>query len=154
MTGSQLIVNGAPRSCEAAPDTPLLWVLRDELGVTSVKFGCGEGLCGACTVHLDGEPVRSCTLTLADAAGRSVTTVEGLAASGHPLVAAWVAEQTSQCGYCQPGQIMTAAALLARNPHPSDEQIVTAMSDNLCRCGTYNRIRRAVRRAADAKAQR
>jgi aerobic-type carbon monoxide dehydrogenase small subunit (CoxS/CutS family) len=149
-----LTVNDERRTSEAPPDTPLLWVLRDDLGVTSVKFGCGEGLCGACTVHLDDDPVRSCTVTLQDAAGRRVTTVEGLAAKGHPLVAAWVAEQTSQCGYCQPGQIMTAAALLARNPHPSDDQIVAALADNLCRCGTYQRIRRAVRRAADGQVRR
>ena len=154
MAAEILNVNGESKTCAAAPDTPLLWVLRDELGLTSVKYGCGESLCGACTVHLDGEPVRSCSVTLREVAGRRVTTLEGLAATGHPLVAAWVAEQTPQCGYCQPGQIMTAAALLARNPHPDDNEIVAALEGNLCRCGTYGRIRRAVRRAADGEGRR
>jgi isoquinoline 1-oxidoreductase subunit alpha len=149
-----LVVDGAPRTCDAPPETPLLWALRDTLGLTAVKYGCGEGLCGACTVHLDGEPVRACSVTLAEAAGRRVGTLAGLAAAGHPLVAAWVAQEVSQCGYCQPGQIMTAAALLARNPHPTEDEIVAAMADNLCRCGTYLRIRRAVRAAAGEGAAR
>ena len=154
MASFTLIVNGSPRTCEAAPAAPLLWVLRDTLGLTSVKFGCGEGLCGACTVHLDGEAVRSCATTVQEAAGRRLTTLEGLAAAGHPLIAAWIAEETSQCGYCQPGQIMTAAALLARNARPTDDEVVATMAGNLCRCGTYLRIRRAVRRAAEEVTRR
>jgi aerobic-type carbon monoxide dehydrogenase small subunit (CoxS/CutS family) len=144
-----LVVNGKKRSVEAPPDTPLLWVLRDELGLTGTKFGCGESLCGACTVHLDGKAVRSCQTPVSEAAGHAVTTIEGLAAKGdHPLQKAWIAEQVPQCGYCQSGQIMAAAALLARVPRPSDADIDAAMSGILCRCGTYNRIRRAIRRAA------
>ena len=142
-----LNVNDASLACHSPPDTPLLWVLRDELGLLSVKYGCGEGLCGACTVQVDGQPVRSCTLTLADVAGSRITTIEGLAAAGHPLVEAWVADQVPQCGYCQPGQLLTAAALVARVPRPTDDEITAAMADNLCRCGTYERIRRAIRRA-------
>jgi len=149
-----LIVNGEPRAFDGDPDTPLLWVLRDALGLTATKYGCGEGLCGACTVHLDGEATRACAVTIAEAHGRRVTTLEGLAAAGHPLVAAWVAESTSQCGYCQPGQIMAAAALLARAPRPTDDEIVAALAGNLCRCGTYLRIRRAVRRVATGEAAR
>jgi aerobic-type carbon monoxide dehydrogenase small subunit (CoxS/CutS family) len=148
MPAFTLLVNTVSHRVEVAGDTPLLWVLRDTLGLTGTKYGCGEGLCGACTVLLDGEPVRSCGTTAAQAAGRSITTIEGLASRGHPLFAAWTAEEVSQCGYCQPGQILTAAALLARTPHPTDEQITAAMADNLCRCGTYQRIRRAIRRAA------
>lgn len=142
-------VNGREQALEIAPQTPLLWVLRDHLGLRGTKYGCGLGLCGACTVHLDGEAVRSCVTTLAEAAGRQVRTIEGLAEKGdHPLQQAWLAEEVSQCGYCQPGQIMGAAALLARSPSPSDAEIDRELSGHLCRCGTYPRIRRAVRRAA------
>jgi isoquinoline 1-oxidoreductase alpha subunit len=150
-----LHVNGAARQVTADPDMPLLWVLRDLLGLTGTKYGCGMMVCGACTVHLDGEAVRSCRLPVGSLAGRAVTTIEGLATAGaagppalHPVQRAWVAEQVPQCGYCQSGQIMAAAALLARNPAPSDEQITAAMDGNLCRCGTYLRIRRAIHRAA------
>ena len=128
---------------------PLLWVLREQLGLTGTKYGCGVMLCGACTVHLDGQAVRSCQLPVASIDGRQVTTIEGLSADGsHPLQQAWIAEQVPQCGYCQSGQIMSAAALLTRTPAPSDDQITEAMDGNLCRCGTYLRIRRAIRRAS------
>ncbi len=132
------------------PDTaPLLWVLRDHLRLTGTKFGCGKGLCGACTVHLDGQPVRSCQVSLASVHDRQVTTVEGLARDGdHAVIRAWEEMSVPQCGYCQSGQIMSAAALLARNPKPTDAEIVEAMNGNLCRCGTYLRIRRAIRSAA------
>jgi aerobic-type carbon monoxide dehydrogenase small subunit (CoxS/CutS family) len=144
-----LKVNGQGREVTAAPDTPLLWVLRDELGMTGTKFGCGEQLCGACTVHLDGKPVRSCGTPLSAALGHQVTTIEGLSATvNHPLQRAWIAEQVPQCGWCQSGQLMSAAALLARKPHPTDADIDTAMSGNICRCGTYHRIRQAIHRAA------
>jgi aerobic-type carbon monoxide dehydrogenase small subunit (CoxS/CutS family) len=144
-----LQVNGRVLAVEVAPETPLLWVLRDTLGLTGTKFGCGIAQCGACTVLLDGEAVRSCALSVKDAAKRRITTIEGLAARGdHPLQKAWVAEEVPQCGYCQSGQILAAAALLAKKPHPSDADIDDAMSGNLCRCGTYNRIRRAIHRAA------
>jgi aerobic-type carbon monoxide dehydrogenase small subunit (CoxS/CutS family) len=129
--------------------TPLLWVLRDELGLTGAKYGCGIGLCGACTVHLDGAAIRSCVLAVEDAASGQITTIEGLSADGsHPVQRAWIEEDVPQCGYCQPGQIMTAAALLGGNPQPDDSEISAAMSGVLCRCGTYSRIRAAVRRAA------
>lgn len=142
-------LNGELRQLDLDPDTPLLWVLRDHLGLTGTKYGCGEGECGACTVHLDGAPVKSCSTPLSAAAGRSVTTIEGLSPDGrHPLQLAWIVEDVPQCGYCQPGQIMTAAALIAETPRPSDAQIEAAMSGVLCRCGTYNRIRRAIHRAA------
>jgi isoquinoline 1-oxidoreductase alpha subunit len=145
-----LKVNGKEYTVDVDPDTPLLWVLRDTLGLTGTKFSCGVGLCGACVVHLDGAPVRSCVTPVSEVAGRSITTIEGLSPDGsHPLQRAWIAEDVPQCGYCQPGQIMTAAALLAENPHPSDEDIDAAMSGNLCRCGTYQRIRRAIHRAAE-----
>jgi len=144
-----LIVNGRRRSVTVAADTPLLWVIRDNLGLPGTKFGCGMALCGACTVYLDGQPVRSCSLPIAAAAGKRVTTIEGLSPEGgHAVQRAWVEEDVPQCGYCQPGQIMSAAALLASNPHPSDAEIDAAMSGNLCRCGTYNRVRRAIHRAA------
>jgi len=144
-----LVVNGKEAHADVSPDTPLLWVLRDMLGLTGTKFGCGMAQCGACTVHLDGNPVRSCSTPVAAATGRRVTTIEGLSPTGeHPLQKAWIAEQTMQCGYCQPGQIMQAAALLAKNKKPTREQIVAHMSGNLCRCGTYNRIIAAVERAA------
>ena len=149
MARLSLVVNGTPRSVEVGPDTPLLWVLRDTLGLTGTKFGCGEGLCGACTVHLDGEPVRSCQTSAQQAAGRRVTTIEGLSTGAeHPLQRAWLEEEVVQCGYCQSGQLMAAAALVARTPHPSDAEIAAAMQGILCRCGTYNRIRRAIRRVA------
>jgi len=143
------IVNGRRRSVDVSPDTPLLWVLRDTLGLTGTKFGCGMALCGACTVHLDGEPVRSCVTPVSAAAGNTVTTIEGLSAKAlHPVQTAWIAEDVPQCGYCQSGQIMTAAALLAKRPAPTDAEIAEAMSGILCRCGTYQRIRKAIHRAA------
>jgi len=139
-----------PASCDADPQTPLLWVLREDLALTGTKFGCGKGLCGACTVHLDGTPVRSCTLPVALVTGKAVTTIEGLGQQGiHPLQQAWIEANAPQCGYCQSGQIMSAAALLATNPQPSDADIDGAMSGNICRCGTYPRIRRAIHRAAE-----
>jgi len=144
-----LIVNGKPQSLDVHPDTPLLWVLRETLGLTGTKFGCGISQCGACTVHVDGRPVRSCTTPVSQVAGKKVTTIEGLSAnSSHPLQQAWIAEQVPQCGYCQSGQIMAAAALLAAKRRPSDQDIDTAMSSHICRCGTYQRIRRAIHRAA------
>jgi isoquinoline 1-oxidoreductase alpha subunit len=149
MASITLTVNGQEHTVDVRPDTPLLWVLRDTLGLTGTKYSCGMGLCGSCTVHVDGEPSRSCTLPVSEVAGRPITTVEGLSPDGsHPLQHAWLAENVSQCGYCQPGQIMAAAALLSKNPQPTDEEIVAAMAGNLCRCGTYLRIRRAIHRAA------
>ncbi|NUM73122.1 (2Fe-2S)-binding protein [candidate division KSB1 bacterium] len=149
MSLSTLIINGKKHTLEASADTPLLWVLRDTLGLTGTKFGCGRGICGSCTVHLNGEAVRSCVTTLDEAKGKKITTIEGLAVEPeHRLLAAWIAEEVSQCGYCQPGQIMQAAALLAQNPHPSDADLDTVMPTVLCRCGTYLRIRRAIHRAA------
>jgi len=146
---SMLNVNGSVREFDAEPDTPLLWVLREQLKLTGTKYGCGVAQCGACTVHLDGQAVRSCQTTVAQAAGKKITTIEGLHPTGqHPLQVAWIAEQVPQCGYCQSGQIMSAAALLARNSNPSDQDIVTAMSGNICRCATYPRIKRAIKRAA------
>jgi isoquinoline 1-oxidoreductase alpha subunit len=146
-------VNGAPHDVQADDDTPLLWVLRDHLGLTGSKFGCGVGLCGACTVHVDGAPVRSCVMPLEACAGRAVTTIEGLGAAGepHPLQAAWVVHQVPQCGYCQSGMIMAAAALLASNPAPTDDDVTAAIT-NICRCGTYPRVRRAIRAVADTPA--
>ncbi|MEY4376738.1 MAG: hypothetical protein RJB26_1288 [Pseudomonadota bacterium] len=146
----KLNVNGQTVDTDATPDTPLLWVLRDHLGMTGTKFGCGAALCGACTVHLDGEPVRSCQLPLEAVAGRKVTTIEGVSPDrSHPVQQAWMELDVPQCGYCQSGQIMSATALLARNPSPSDADIDAAMSGNLCRCGTYPRIRSAIHRAAE-----
>jgi isoquinoline 1-oxidoreductase alpha subunit len=143
-------VNGEEHTVDVDPGTPLLWVLRDTLGLTGTKYSCGQGLCGACTVHLDGEATRSCTIPVSEVAGRQITTIEGLSPGGsHPLQQAWIAEQVVQCGYCQPGQIMTAAALLTRNPNPSDDDINAAMSGNYCRCGTYQRIRRAIHRVVE-----
>jgi isoquinoline 1-oxidoreductase subunit alpha len=134
---------------EVSDDVPLLWVIREHLKLTGTKFGCGRGFCGACTVHLNGRAVRSCLMPLQAVDGQQVTTIEGLAPnSDHPLQLAWVAEQVPQCGYCQPGQIMQAASLLAQTPHPSDDQIIAAMDGNLCRCGTYQRIKRAIKRAS------
>jgi isoquinoline 1-oxidoreductase subunit alpha len=143
-------VNGATRTVEADGDMPLLWALRDLLDLTGTKYGCGIGMCGACTVHLDGAAVRSCQTSLADVRGRKITTIEGLGHQGslHVVQKAWIAEQAPQCGYCQSGQIMSAAALLAANPHPTDAQIDDAMAGNICRCGTYFRIRKAIHRAA------
>ncbi len=151
MAQMTLRVNGRDSSVNVAPETPLLWVLRDTLQLTGTKFGCGAGLCGACTVHLDGQATRSCATPVSQAAGKNITTIEGLSANGlhlHPLQQAWIAEQVPQCGYCQSGQIMAAAALLARVSRPSDDEITQAMNGNLCRCGTYDRIRRAIHRAA------
>ncbi len=142
-------VNGVEHSLDIDPETPLLWVLRDVLGLTGTKFGCGEALCGTCTVHLDGKAIRSCVTPVRRADGRAVTTIEGLAPGGrHPLQLAWLELRVPQCGYCQAGQIMTAAALLAARPKPSDADIDASMAGNLCRCGTYPRIRAAIRRAA------
>ena len=144
-----LEVNGKKYDVDASPDMPLLWVIRENIGLTGTKFGCGLGQCGACTVHVDGAAVRSCTTAASAAAGKRIITIEGLSAtSAHPLQVAWVAEQVPQCGYCQSGQIMSAAALLARTPKPTDAQIDTAMAGNICRCGTYQRIRKAIHRAA------
>ncbi|WP_028356812.1 (2Fe-2S)-binding protein [Bordetella petrii] len=146
---ASLTINGRELDVQAAPDTALLWILREHLGLVGTKFGCGAGLCGACTVHLDGAAVFACLTPLESALGRSVTTIEGLSPNGdHPLQKAWIAEQVPQCGYCQSGQIMRAAALLQARPQPSREEIVDAMAANLCRCGTYQRIVRAVERAA------
>ncbi len=142
-------VNGAEQKLDVDPDMPLLWVLRDVLGLTGTKYGCGEALCGACVVHLDGETVRACVTPVRRAAGGSVTTIEGLSPGGdHPLQRAWVELGVPQCGFCQAGQIMSAAALLAKNRRPTDEDIDRSLAGNLCRCGTYTRIRAAVRRAA------
>ncbi|HTK91728.1 MAG TPA: (2Fe-2S)-binding protein [Verrucomicrobiae bacterium] len=144
-----LSVNGKTYQVNAAPDTPLLWVIREHLQLTGTKFGCGVAQCGACTVHIDGSPTRSCQVPLSAAAGKKITTIEGLHPQGqHPLQVAWIAEQVPQCGYCQSGQIMQAAALLARNPNPTDEEIVSHMSGNICRCATYLRIKRAIKRAS------
>ena len=144
-----LNINGRSHSIDVANDTPLLWVIREHLQMTGTKFGCGAGLCGACTVHLDGEATRSCQTAVADAVGKRITTIEGLSAKGdHPLQKAWIAEQVPQCGYCQSGQIMQAASLLEKNNDPTKAEIVEHMNGNLCRCMTYHRIQRAVLRAA------
>lgn len=150
----QLRINDQLIDVADAPDRPLLGVLRDELGMTGTRFGCGAGQCGACTIHLDGEAVRSCQTQLSTIGGRAITTIEGLADARnlHPVQQAFIDEQVPQCGYCMSGQIMSAAALLASTPSPSDEQIIEAMRGNLCRCGTYVRIKRAIRRAANQKA--
>ena len=144
----RLEVNGKGYEADVDPATPLLWVLRDHLGLTGTKFGCGIGACGSCTVHLDGKAVRSCQTAAGSAAGKKITTIEGLAEHGHPLIKAWIKEQVPQCGYCQPGQLMQAAALLAEDPMPSDERIASAMDGNLCRCGTYPRIKLAIKAAS------
>lgn len=151
-----LTVNGERRTVDVAPDTPLLWVLRDTLALVGTKFGCGQALCGACTVHVAGVARRACTLPVSEVGARPVTTIEGLSADGgHPLQRAWMQTDVPQCGWCQAGQIMSAAALLATTPDPSDDQIGQALQGNLCRCGTYLRIRQAVRLAADlARADR
>ena len=146
---TKFVVNGKEVNSDQPADTPLLWVIREELGLTGTKFGCGIAQCGACTVHVNGNPVRSCSTPVSAAAGKKVTTIEGLSPSGeHPLQKAWVAKQVPQCGYCQSGQIMQAAALLAKNKSPSREQIVQHMNGNICRCGTYNRIVAAIQQAA------
>lgn len=143
-------LNGRPRSVDVAGDTPLLWVLRDTLKMTGTKLGCGIAQCGACTVHMNGAPVRSCQMPIAAVSGAEITTIEGLTEAGpHPVQEAWIEEQVPQCGYCQSGQIMSAAALLAANPRPSDAEIDAFMAGNVCRCGAYNAIRRAIHRAAD-----
>jgi aerobic-type carbon monoxide dehydrogenase small subunit (CoxS/CutS family) len=144
-----LLVNGNSKTVDVSPDTPLLWVLRDSLQMTGTKYGCGAGLCGACSVHMDGALTRSCITQVSEAAGKKITTIEGLGGNSlHPLQKAWMAEDVPQCGYCQSGQIMAAAALLAKTPHPSDAEITEFMSGNICRCGTYDRIRKAIHRAA------
>ncbi|MGN5354231.1 (2Fe-2S)-binding protein [Ralstonia sp. L16] len=150
---TEIMVNGAPHALDDADaDMPLLWVLRDRLKLTGTKFGCGGGFCGACTVHLDGAPIRACITPASAAAGHSVTTIEGLSKDGtHPLQRAWVAEDVPQCGYCQSGQIMSAAALLAAGTPVDDEAITHAMAGNICRCGTYGRIHQAIKRAADER---
>ena len=148
----KLLVNGREREVDAPPDMPLLWVLRDVLGYTGTKFGCGMAQCGACTVHLDGKAVRACSTPVAAVGSRAVTTIEGLSSDGsHPVQRAWAEVDVVQCGYCQPGQIMTAAALLTTNPKPTDADIDAALSGNICRCGAYQRIRAAVHRAAELK---
>ena len=150
MPETKLSINGKPRTVTATPDTPLLWVLRDELTLTGTKFGCGMGLCGACTVLADGQAIRSCSTPVGDVKGKKITTIEGLSPDGsHPLQKAWMTENVAQCGYCQVGQIMSAAALLKKNPKPSDEDIDAAMEGNACRCGTYLRVRKAIHRAAE-----
>ena len=149
MPAHQLTVNGRVRTVDADADTPLLWILRDTLGLTGTKFGCGQGVCGSCTVHLDGKAVKSCQTTLKEASGHAIVTVEGLSKDGsHPVQQAWLAEDVAQCGYCQPGMIMTAAALLKHSAHPTDGEIDEAFADHVCRCGTYPRVRKAVHRAA------
>jgi len=149
-----LNVNGSSRTVDAPDDMPLLWVLRDILGMTGTKFGCGLGLCGACTVHIDGDPIRSCVMPLSAVTGKRITTIEGVGETrtGATVQKAWRDGEVPQCGYCQSGQIMSASALLARNPHPSDLDIDEKMSGNICRCGTYIRIREAIKRAAQEKA--
>ena len=146
-----LTVNGKRHDVDVSADMPLLWVIRDVIGLTGTKFGCGLSQCGACTVHLDGQPTRSCVTPASSVGNKKVTTIEGLSpTTSHALQIAWIAEQVPQCGYCQSGQLMSAAALLAKTPKPSDAEIDTAMSGNICRCGTYQRIRRAIHRAANA----
>ena len=147
-------LNGKAQTIDVQPTMPLLWALRDTLGMTGTKFGCGMALCGACTVHLDGQPVRSCMTPLSSVAGKKVTTIEGLSPDrSHPIQQAWIENDVPQCGYCQSGQIMTAAALLAKTANPSDADIDEAMRNNICRCGTYEDIRRALHRAAEIKRQ-
>ena len=151
MTPISFVVNGRPTTVDVAPDTPLLWVLRETLGLTGTKFGCGIAQCGACTVHLDDTPIRSCSIPVAAVAGKSIRTIEGLSPTRrHPLQRAWIELDVPQCGYCQSGQLMSAAALLAKHPHPTDAEIDEAMAGNICRCGTYQRIRAAIHRASEA----
>ena len=154
MASFNITINGRKSTVEADPDTPILWVLRDSLGLTGTKFGCGASLCGACTIHLDGRAIRSCVTPISEAGEKKLTTIEGLSANrGHPLQQAWVAEDVPQCGYCQSGMIMTAAALLAEKPKPTDEDIDAVLGTHICRCGTYQRIRQAVHRAAKGAAR-
>ena len=154
MDAISITVNGKAQSVEVTPDTPLLWVLRDNLGLTGTKFGCGAGVCGACSVHVDGQVMRSCMLAAGQVQGKQVVTIESIAADeNHPVVTAWIEEQVPQCGYCQSGQIMAATALLQRNPNPTDQDIDRAMT-NICRCGTYRDIRNAIRKAATRMAKR
>ncbi len=149
----ELNINGKDARVDVDADTPLLWVLRDTLSLTGTKFGCGMALCGACTVHLDGAPIRSCVTPVSAVAGKKITTIEGLSSDrSHPVQKAWIELDVPQCGYCQSGQIMSAVALLAQTPRPSDEQIDAAMAGNICRCGTYQRIRAAIHRAAELQA--
>ena len=149
MASYTVLVNGRTERVEVEPDTPLLWVLRDALSLTGTKYGCGIAQCGACTVHLDGEPVRSCSTPVSSVGERPITTIEGLPPdASHPVQRAWILEDVPQCGYCQSGQVMSAAALLAANGSPTDADIDRAMAGNLCRCGTYDRIRKAIHRAA------
>ena len=150
----RLTVNGKRVRLDVPGDMPLLWVLRDSLGLVGTKYGCGIGVCGCCTVHIDGEAVRSCTVPISSVEGSAITTIEGLVSQGHPLLEAWLEENVPQCGYCQPGQIMTAAALLSRNPSPNERDINDAMSSNLCRCGTYLRIRKAIINASRRLSQK
>jgi isoquinoline 1-oxidoreductase subunit alpha len=151
MAELSLRVNGSDKKVNVSPDTPLLWVLRDSLQLTGTKYGCGAGLCGACMVHVDGAATRSCITSVSQVAGKQITTIEGLSTNGpHPLQQAWIAEEVPQCGYCQSGQIMAAAALLAKTPKPTEDQITGMMTGNLCRCGTYERIRKAIVRASNA----
>jgi aerobic-type carbon monoxide dehydrogenase small subunit (CoxS/CutS family) len=146
-------LNGKSQTVDVSPDMPLLWVLRDTLNMTGTKFGCGMALCGACTVHINGEAARSCQTAISKVAGKKITTIEGLSADGsHPVQQAWIAEDVPQCGYCQSGQIMSAVALLAKKPNPTDSDIDDFMSGNICRCGTYQRIRKAIHRAATTSA--
>jgi isoquinoline 1-oxidoreductase alpha subunit len=155
MATYQLIVNGEDRAVEAVPNTPLLWVLRDNLNLTGTKYGCGMAQCGACTVHLDGAAVRSCSTPVSIIGNKKVTTIEGISQAEqlHPVQQAWMDENVPQCGYCQTGQIMSAVALLKKNPTPSDSDIETAMSGNICRCGTYERIRKAIKRVSNTSAK-
>lgn len=151
----KLSVNGQPQSVDVAPETPLLWVLRDTLNLVGTKYGCGIGMCGACTVHLNGQAARSCQLPVSAVGGQKIVTIEGLAENAsHPLQQSWIELDVPQCGYCQSGQIMSAAALLANNPHPSDADIDGAMTGNLCRCATYTRIRAGIHRAAEMAANK
>jgi isoquinoline 1-oxidoreductase subunit alpha len=149
MSAFRLTINDRAHDVDVSPDTPLLWVLRDSLNMTGTKYGCGMGLCGACTVHIDGEAVRACQTEVSTIGAKKITTIEGLSAdNSHAVQRAWIAEQVPQCGYCQPGQVMSAVALLAKTPKPTDDQIDSAMMGNLCRCGMYQRIRKAIHRAA------
>ena len=154
MASIKFTLNGKPQTVDASPEMPLLWVLRDTLGMTGTKFGCGMALCGACTVHINGDAVRSCITQVSTVTGKTVTTIEGLSTdASHPVQAAWIEEDVPQCGYCQSGQIMSAASLLAKKAQPTDADIDEAMRGNICRCGTYQSIRKAIHRAAQIKAQ-
>ena len=155
MATINLRINGGKYAIEADPKMPLLWAIRDLAGLTGTKYGCGIAQCGACTVHLTGTPVRSCSIPVSSVAGKEITTIEGLSEdNSHPVQQAWIAEQVPQCGYCQSGQIMTATALLKKNPNPTDKDIDTAMQGNICRCGTYPRIRKAIKTASQLMAQK